>query len=158
MVARPQWTELALRRFLPDGRVRTKLLAIAGGVSDGLSMLRSPARIAAVVAWSVTLWLVNALSFWVMFGAFDIEVGYAGALLVQGALVLGVSVPSTPGYVGPFEAAIVAVLALYGVPDTRAFSYAVAYHVTTFLPIVLCGFWSLARTPLTFGDLRRSKT
>jgi hypothetical protein len=31
-----------------------------------------------------------------------------------------------------------------------------AYHATTFLPIVLLGFWSLLRTPLAFRDLRRA--
>jgi uncharacterized protein (TIRG00374 family) len=157
MVARPQWTEAALRRLLPDGALRARLISIGHGVSDGLAMLRSPGRIAAVAAWSLALWVVNALSFRIMFDAFDIRAGFAGALLVQGALVLGVSVPSTPGYVGPFEAAIVAVLALYGVPDAKAFSFALAYHASTFLPIVLLGIWSLVRTPLSLGDLRRAR-
>ena len=50
-----------------------------------------------------------------------------GALLLQGMLVLGISVQLTPGYVGQFEAAIVAALALYGVPNDVASSYAIAY-------------------------------
>jgi uncharacterized membrane protein YbhN (UPF0104 family) len=111
---------------------------------------------ALVAMWSLVLWLVNGLSFYVMFKAFDIDVSMPGALLLQGALALGVSVPSTPGYVGPFEAAIVAVLELYGVPSSQAFSYAMTYHASTFLPIVLLGFWSLLRTPIAFRDLRRS--
>ena len=86
---------------------------------------------------------MNAASFYVAFAAFDIPVGFTGALLLQGLVAFGVSVPSTPGYVGPFEAAIVAALALYGVAEDRSFSYAIAYHVTTFVPITLLGLWSL---------------
>lgn len=155
MVVWPHWTEVALRRLLPEGRLRARLISIGHGITSGLSVLRSPARIALVAAWSLVLWLVNGLSFFVMFSAFDIDVSFTGALLLQGALALGVSMPSTPGYVGPFEAAIVAVLELYGIPSSKAFSYAMAYHVSTFLPIVLLGFWSLLRTPLAFRDLRR---
>ena len=104
------------------------------------------------------LWLVNALAFYICFAAFDIRTPYVGALLLQGLLVLGIALPSTPGYIGPFEAAIVAALGLYGVPNELAFSYALAFHVTTFVPIILLGAWSLARTPLQLGDLRRSAT
>jgi hypothetical protein len=155
MVSRPQWTEAVLRRVLPDGSLRARLISIGHGVSAGLAVLGSPGRLATVVGLTLLLWLVNAASFWVMFAAFGIEAGFAGALLVQGALALGVSVPSTPGYVGPFEAAIVAVLELYGIPSSTGFSYAITYHVATFVPIVLLGFWSLARTPIAFSDLRR---
>ena len=94
-------------------------------------MLRSPVRLAEVVVWSLVLWLVNGLAFYVGFTAFGIPVSYGGALLLQGLLVLGISIPSTPGFFGPFEAVIVAVLALYGVPGSLAFSYAiiVSHHL-----------------------------
>ncbi len=156
VVTQPLAAERAIRRLFPPGRLADRLVSLIEGVRHGLAVLNSPARVAGVAAWSVALWLVNALSFYVAFAAFDIRVGYAGALVLQGLLVLGVAVPSTPGYLGPFEAAIVAALALYGVPSASGFSYAIAYHVTTFIPITLLGLWSLARTPVGLGDLRRS--
>jgi len=42
------------------------------------------------------------------------------------------------------------------VPEDRSFSYALAYHVTTFIPITLLGLWSLARSPVGLSDLRRA--
>ena len=50
---------------------------------------------------------------------------------------------------------LLAALALYGVPNDLASSYAIAYHGATFLPIMLLGAWSLARTPVALADLRR---
>jgi uncharacterized membrane protein YbhN (UPF0104 family) len=119
-------------------------------------VLRSPARLAGVVFWSLVLWLVNALAFYLGFAAFDIPVSYVGALLLQGLLMLGISVPSTPGFFGPFEAVIVAVLALYGIPGGLAFSYAIAFHITTLLPITVLGLWSLTRIPDGFSVVRRA--
>ena len=63
----------------------------------------------------------------------------------------------TPGFLGQFEAAIVAALALYRVPTSVASSYAIAFHVLTFLPIILLGAWSLARTPVALSDLRAAR-
>jgi glycosyltransferase 2 family protein len=133
-----------------------RLVDLIEGVRQGLVVLRAPGRLILVVFWSFVLWLVNALAFYVGFASFDIPVSYFGALLMQGLLVLGISIPSTPGFFGPFEAVIVAVLALYGVPSSAAFTYAISFHITSFIPITLLGLWSLTRIPGGFQGLRQA--
>ena len=154
LIARPQLMERILRGVLPEGKALARLVSIAHGITDGLVGLRSPARLAGVIFWSLAIWLVSAASFFVMFSAFDIQVSFGGAVLLQSAMAFGIAVPSTPGFFGPFEAAIVAVLSLFGVSDTTAFSYAVTYHLTTLLPVTLLGLVSLAVSPIAFRDLK----
>ena len=158
VVAAPLTAERLVRRVLPRAHLADRIVDLIEGVRQGLAVLRSPARLAWVVVWSLVLWLVNALAFYVGFAAFDIPVSFTGALMLQGLLVLGISIPSTPGFFGPFEAVIVAVLALYGVSGSLAFSYAISFHLTTFAPITILGLWSMARTPEGFRVLRRSST
>ena len=154
VVAFPLAAERMLRRLLPAGRFTERLVVLVEGIRQGLAALRSPTLLAGVILWSLVLWLVNGWAFHIAFAAFDIPVGFAGALLLQGILVFGISVQLTPGFVGQFEAAIVAALALYGVSNEVASSYAITFHGTTFLPIILLGAWSLARTPVALRDLR----
>lgn len=156
VVAFPLATEALVRRLLPAGRITNRIVDIIEGIRLGLTALRSPSRLAGVVCWSLVIWMLNALAFRVAFTAFDIPVGYAGALVLHGVVVVGISVQFSPGFVGQFEAAIVAALALYGISNDVASSYAIAYHAVTFLPIVLLGFWSLARSPVAIGDLHRT--
>jgi uncharacterized protein (TIRG00374 family) len=156
ILAAPLAAERMVRRVVPWPRAAARLVNLIEGVRQGLVVLRAPGRLVLVVFWSFVLWLVNALAFYVGFAAFDIPVSYFGALLMQGLLVLGISIPSTPGFFGPFEAVIVAVLALYGVPSGAAFSYAISFHITTFIPITLLGLWSLTRTPGGFQGLRQA--
>ena len=158
VVATPLTAERIVRRMLPHSHAADRIVDLIEGVRQGLTVLSSPARLGGVILWSLVLWLVNALSFYVGFAAFGIPVSYNGALMLQGLLVLGISIPSTPGFFGPFEAVIVAVLALYGVSGSLAFSYAISYHITTFVPITLLGLWSMARMPEGFRVLRRSPT
>lgn len=158
VVAAPLTAESLVRRLLPFPRIAGRIVSVLEGVRQGLVVLRRPARLAGVVLWSLVVWLVNALAFYVAFAAFDIPVSYLGALLLQGLLILGISLPSTPGFFGPFEAVIVAVLALYGVPKDVAFSYAIAFHITSFIPITLLGLWSLARNPGAFSPRRRAES
>jgi uncharacterized protein (TIRG00374 family) len=155
VVSFPVAAERLIRR-LPSEPLADRLVSLVEGVRHGLGVLRSPSRVSAVIAWSVVIWLVNALSFWIMMWAFRLPVGFAGVLLMQGVLVLGVAAPTTPGYVGVFEAVIKAVLLLFAITPDRAVAYAVTYHITTFLPIVLLGAWSLMRTSLNFATLRKA--
>ena len=157
VVAFPAAAESLIRRFLPAGRMTDRLIYLIEGIRHGLASLRSPALLTRVILWSLALWLVNALALYVSFAAFDIPVGFGGALLLQGVLVIGISVQLTPGFVGQFEAAIVAGLALYGISNDVASSYAIAYHGATFIPITLAGAWSLARTPVALSDLRGAR-
>jgi uncharacterized protein (TIRG00374 family) len=147
VLALPRQAERLVRRLIPRPQLADRIVSVIEGVGEGLAVLHSPGRLIMVLFWSLVLWNVNALAFYVAFGAFGIAVSYWGALLVQGLLVLGISVPSTPGFFGVFEAVVVAALALFDIPRDLAFSYAISYHLTSFVPITLLGLWSLTRTP-----------
>jgi len=144
-----------ISRIIPWPGVSSKLVALLNGIRDGLTALKSPTRLVAVILWSITIWAVNALSFQLLFPAFGIQVGYAGAVILQSAIVFGIAVPSSPGFVGVFEAAIVVALALYGVPQDRAVAYALTYHAATFLPITVLGLSSAYRTGLGWNAVSR---
>jgi glycosyltransferase 2 family protein len=156
VLAAPLAAERLVRRIVPWAGLAERLVSLIEGIRQGLVVLRAPGRLLGVVAWSLVLWLVNALAFYVGFASFDIPVGYDGALLLQGLLALGITIPSTPGFFGPFEAVIVAVLALYGVPRDLALSYALAFHLTTFVPITVFGLWSLTGIPGGIRSLRQA--
>jgi len=147
LVTRPLATARLIERLVPWQGLSRRLVGLFEGIRLGLVALRSPRRLGAVILWSLAVWGVNALSFAALFPAFDLKVDFAGALVVQSAIVFGVAVPSSPGYVGVLEAAVIVALALYGVPHDLAFAYAITYHAATFLPITLLGLYSLARMP-----------
>jgi uncharacterized protein (TIRG00374 family) len=159
-VAVARWPALAtrpLKTLLPAGRLRETLLGFVDRVVLGLTALGDPRHAIPVFAWSVVIWLVNAAAFWIAFRAFDITVPFTGALILQGALLVGIAVPSSPGYAGVFEAAIkVSLVSLFGVPPDVALAYAITYHVLTFIPITLLGVTSLLTTGLTFRGAREA--
>ncbi len=157
VVAFPLFAEQVVRRIVPSEKLAARLVGIIEGVRHGFSVLRSPGRVAGVALWSFAIWGVSALSFYVMFIAFGIQADYSVALLMQGLIMFGIALPSSPGYVGVFEAPIILLLGLYEVDKNLAAAYALTYHVTTFLPITLLGAWSIFRTNLGLGSLRRGE-
>lgn len=127
------------------------------GVFDGLSVLRDWKRFGLVAAWSVVVWGMNGLSFLLCIVAFDLPVPWTAAFILQSLIAFGVSIPSAPGFFGVFETVTRATLVLYGLSPALAVSYAVGYHLFTFIPITVLGLWSLSRAHLHLADLRSEK-
>jgi uncharacterized protein (TIRG00374 family) len=135
-------------------RIAAQLRSLADGLVAGLAVLKSPGRFVAVIAWSLTLWLVNAAAFALCFQAFHLPVPAAGALLLQGLIGFGVAIPAAPGFWGVFEYATRLTLQFYGIGATLALAYAFAFHLAGFVPITLLGLDALSRAHLHLGDLR----
>lgn len=123
----------------------------------GLSVLRDPVLLLRAFGWSVVLWLLNALSFWLAFRAFDMDLSYTAAVFFQSCIALAVSVPSAPGFFGPFEAASKAVLGeLWGVEGSKALGFAIGFHVALFIPVTLIGLYYAWRIGFSLKEAGRA--
>ena len=122
--------------------------------SEGLGVLRSPSRFVAVLFWALVHWLVNGLAFWLSFKAVGIDVPFSAANFLQGIIAIGVALPSSPGFFGFFEAAAQVGLQVYGVPSSKAVSWAIGFHILSFIPITAFGFYYFARLGLHFKDFK----
>ncbi|MEX2180241.1 MAG: lysylphosphatidylglycerol synthase transmembrane domain-containing protein [Gemmatimonadaceae bacterium] len=145
--------ELFARRVAPTFEERGR--AMLRSFADGLSVLRHPARFASVLWWALLHWMVQAAAFYIMFFAVGIDAPFTAALFVQGLIVIGVALPSTPGFFGLFEAAAVVSLSLYGVTESLAIAWALIYHVLSMIPITVFGLYYLARSGLKLGELKQ---
>jgi uncharacterized protein (TIRG00374 family) len=147
------WMAGALRRALPE-RAAGWIVRIARGFIEGLSILRAPRDFARVVIWSFAVWLINAAAFYLGFLAFHINgLPLTSPLLLQGIVALGVAIPSSPGFFGPFEYFSRLSLGLYGVPGVAAASFALGTHLGWFVPITAIGLYYLARSGLSLHDI-----
>jgi glycosyltransferase 2 family protein len=121
--------------------------------ADGLGVLRNPRHFVAVFIWTLLHWLLQPLAFWLGFRAFSIDVPWAATLFVQGVIVILVSVPSTPGFVGVFELGGVSALGVYGVDKTAAGTWALVFHLISAIPITLIGAYYFAKAGLAMGEI-----
>ncbi len=139
-------------RFEERGRIALRAFA------DGLGVLRHPGRFLSVLAWTTLHWLVNALAFWIGFKAVGIEVPFSAALLVQGLIAVAVALPAAPGFFGVFELVGKTGLGFYGIGGDLAVSWALGFHILTFIPITIIGAVYFARMGLRLGEMGRKTT
>jgi uncharacterized protein (TIRG00374 family) len=135
-------------------RVAVRVRGLLESFAGGLGVLRSPSLAVEVLWWTLLHWLVNGVAFYLGFLALGIDAPFAAALFVQGLIGLSVALPSSPGFFGVFEVAAVAGLTLYGVSEAEAISWALGFHILSFIPITVIGAWYFTRMHLHLSDLR----
>jgi glycosyltransferase 2 family protein len=113
-------------------RLQTGLLHFLGG----LTALSQPWQLGRLLLESLWAWLLNGITYWTGLLAFDIyHPGLVGALFIQSGTALAIAIPSTPGYIGPFEASLQVLLRLYEIPAATILSYAIAMRVIMYVTI-----------------------
>jgi hypothetical protein len=140
-------------RLLPD-KLRRPLIDALEAFLRGVAVLRNPRLALRASFWSLVLWLFNALGFYIGFRAFGIDLPFSAALFLQSAIALAVSIPSGPGFFGPFEGASRFVLVtMFGGAPAAALAYAVGFHLAGFIPVTIIGLFYAWRLGMSLGDV-----
>lgn len=150
-------TVLAALRVALPGALEARIIPVVEGFIDGLRVLRSGRDLAAVAIFSVLAWLFEAAMYLAIAAGFRLPAfGPAGALLTTASANLATLIPSSPGYVGTFEAGVQLVLnGLLRIPREQALSYAVVVHAALYFPITLWGLYYWSRASLSWRVVRQ---
>ncbi len=152
-----RWAVAMLLRFTPQ-RVKGQVEELAGSFLVGLHSFRSPYDMFAATATTAVSWLLEATMYYMIGLAFDLNLGFHIYLLVTAGANLTISIPSTPGGVGPFEVVAKETVTYFGVAKGAASAYAVALHALVLFPVIVVGLYFLWAINLSFGDVLRGRT
>lgn len=153
------FVKLAERVVSPfSERVKLPVLAGVHSFLAGLAVLRSPLLFSASAGLAFFQWWFTAWGFLVTARAFGIgEVTLNGALWLQSLIAMSVSIPSSPGAFGPFEAAARLGLALWGVPAEKSVPFGFGLHLGSLIPVTLLGVFYLTRLGLSWREVKHSE-
>lgn len=145
--------EATIGRVLPR-RLRRPVVDGLHAFLGGLAVLRSPVLLTISVIWAFGQWIFLASSYYFAMRAFGItEVTFAGAIFLQSLVALAVALPAAPGFAGVFHAAAVLGLGLYGVDESRAATFAIAFHLGGWITVTGLGLYYYSRLGLSWREL-----
>ncbi len=142
------WGEAAFLSWLP-GPLRRASSSIIPAFGAGLEILGRPALLAAAAGWSIAVWCVSGAVFLLVGESLGIGLPFWSAFLLSFVVCVGISVPSSPGFIGLMEGACVIGLAIFGVDGADGLAFGILYHVTQIVPPLLLGTFFMVREHLT---------
>lgn len=160
MAGRPvrsvRFMERVALRFLPE-RARKPVVAALEAFLEGLAAVRDWRLVLRVSAWSLAVWLMGALGFWLGFRAFGIDVPFIGGVFLGSVIALAVALPSAPGFFGLFEAgARIGLVEVWGVESSRAVAFAIGFHLAGFIPVTVLGLYYVWRLGFSWSEVEKS--
>ena len=155
-----EWAEAVygwvIDRAVP-ARFRSPVRGFADRFMTGLQSLRSGRAVLMLFVTSVIIWLAETVKYWFVMHAFDFTVPFWVLMLMNGIVNLATTIPSSPGYVGTFDAPGIEILSIFGVDRALAASYTLVLHVALWLPITLLGLWYMTRESLTWREFTQAQ-
>jgi uncharacterized membrane protein YbhN (UPF0104 family) len=154
------WSDLAektrLRFFagLPWAD-RPALVKMAGSLIDGLSGITTLRLGPPLLLWSVAIWAVISGFYWLVLLAFDANAPFVAGLAVASVTALGMTIPSSPGYIGVFEVLTRETMVIFGMVPETALSYALVAHAIVYIVYTFLGLVSMAQQNVTYSEIQQ---
>jgi uncharacterized protein (TIRG00374 family) len=117
--------------FLPGGRKRWGVHF--DRFREGLMTLRRPRIILLSLGLLLISWFLAGMQYWFVLVSIVPQGQIHWAFFMLTITMLGVAIPSSPGYIGVFEAAGVLALSAFHVPDGQALAVTLILHAMVYL-------------------------
>jgi uncharacterized protein (TIRG00374 family) len=111
----------------------------------GMRAFQHPTRGAAFLLLTAVIWTLDVVCAMQVANAFDIVLSPLQILFLLAALGLSSALPSTPGYLGIYQFVTVSVLAPFGIDQSRALVYILAFQAMTYVLVLIWGLIGLWR-------------
>ncbi len=144
-----------LHRWLPS-RLYERVYGAVESFLQGFAALRRAEHYLQVIGTSVIIWLLYGVTVYISFLAFHFveryDVGFFASYVVLVMVSIGLMIPSSPGFVGTYHWFCMKSLAVFGVPESEALSFAIISHALNTIPFTVIGLFYFWKENLHFSD------
>ncbi|MBX3192509.1 MAG: flippase-like domain-containing protein [Labilithrix sp.] len=116
-----------------------RLVGLATSITNAGACLRSPRDALLLASYSVVVWCLEAGLFIAIMPAFGLKASLAAGAVAMSVTNLGLLVPSSPGFVGPFHFFCSRALMTTGIDEPTALAYAAVVHLAFYVPVTIWG-------------------
>jgi len=124
---------------------------------DGFKIIIDLRLLLHVTLLSVLIWLIDVTSIYLMFLAFGFALPPAAAFVVLIVLMIGISIPTAPGFIGNWHFSCILGLSLFGIPKADAFTFSVIFHFISIGIVIILGMMFLPFNKFSLSDLSQQE-
>ena len=144
--------QATIGRLLPS--LSHRLVDMCDAFASGVQALPNVRALFEVCSWTVIYWLANGLGLYALMLAFGWSLPVSAGFVLVCVLVIGIMIPAGPGFLGTYQAALTAGLAIFGIGVTEAVAYSMLAYPLNLLVVVGFGVpYLFDRQHLTLREL-----
>lgn len=147
-------------RFIPkslQSRYAGQIRRMIAHFIDGFAVITDWKRLGGLMILSVTVWIIDMLAIYALFLAFGYSLSPLAAFVLMLILIVGIAIPTAPGFVGNWHYACILALTLFGLEKADALSFAILYHALSVGIVLVLGLAFLPFNRFSPKDLQIEK-
>jgi uncharacterized protein (TIRG00374 family) len=121
---------------------------------DGFQIITNIKLLLYLLFLSALIWLLDVLAIYVLLEAFGFTLPVMASFVVMIILIVGIAIPTAPGYIGNWHFACVLALSFFGLAKAEALSFAVVYHFLSMVIVVVLGVAFLPFNKFSISDMK----
>jgi uncharacterized protein (TIRG00374 family) len=137
------------------GKFANKIDEIIHRFIDGFQIIVNMKILLYLFTLSAIIWLVDVLAILILLKAFYFSLPVMASFVVMIILIVGIAVPTAPGYIGSWHYSCILALGFFGIAKPDAFSFAVVYHFLAMIIVVFLGAIFLPFNKFSVADMRK---
>lgn len=122
---------------------------------DGFQIITNVKLLIYLFILSALVWLVDVVAIYVLLVAFGFSLPVIASFAVMVILIVGIAVPTAPGYIGSWHFSCILALGLFGIAKPAALSFAVVYHFLSMIIVVILGVIFLPFNKFSVSDMTK---
>lgn len=127
---------------------------LAVHITSGFGALREGRLFRRILVNSILQWTLMSVCIYAALRALAIDASYPAAVVVLGFVVAGLTLPTSPGFIGTIQYCFVLGLAPFGVEPARALAASIFYHTLLWVSVTATGLYFMRRYSVTMGEIR----
>ena len=137
------------------GKFAPKIDAMIHHFIDGLQIVTNVNILLYLFFLSAVIWRVDVLAIYVLLLSFGFMLPVVASFVVMIVLIVGIAIPTAPGFIGNWHFACVLALSLFGLSKADALSFAVVYHFLSMVILLVFGVAFLPFNKFSISDMTK---
>jgi hypothetical protein len=137
------------------GKFANKIDELIHRFIDGFQIIVNIKLLVYLFFLSALVWLLDVLAIYILLKAFGFTLPVMASFVVMIILIVGIAVPTAPGFIGSWHFSCILALGLFGVAKPEAFSFAVVYHFLSMVIVAVLGVIFLPFNKFSISDMKK---
>ena len=137
------------------GKFANKIDELIHRFIDGFQIIVNIKLLIYLFFLSASIWLLDVLAIYVLLEAFGFTLPVMASFIVMIILIVGIAVPTAPGFIGSWHFSCILALGLFGIAKPEALSFAIVYHFLSMIIVVILGVIFLPFNKFSVSDMKK---
>ncbi len=143
---------IVLKKF--PGKLADKIDELLHNFINGLQIVTNINLFLYLIFLSVAIWLLDVLAIYTLLMSFGFTLPIMASFVLMIILIVGIAIPTAPGFIGNWHFACVLGLSLFGLAKSEALSFAVVYHFLSMVVVVVLGVLFMPFNKFSISDMK----